>query len=107
MFTGYTERELESGKYYCVPETSLYDRVHLWNMMRDHLDFAIMGRYNRAKASIGSLCSSRNQILRLFSDRYAANDFGPPQVEVFIAADGVARVTGFPIFGSPADSNKL
>lgn len=102
MFTGYTEPELNQGRFFCIPETIPAERIRLWHKIGEHLDFAIMGRYNRARPSTHTLCSSRNQILRLFSERYTRSDFGPPEVEVLITSDGVARVTGFPILGSPA-----
>ena len=102
MFTGYTERELDEGKFSSVPEALATDAISLWHTIRRLLDFAIMGRYNQTQASSTSLCSSRNQILRLFSDRYTRDDFGPQEVEVIIAEDGLARISGFPVLGIPA-----
>ena len=34
-----------------------------------------MGRYNKGQTSSDGLCSSRNQLLRLFSTRYQEPDF--------------------------------
>lgn len=102
MFTGYTERELEQGRFLCLPEAAKPDRIRLWHAVRDLLDFAIMGRYNQAQPASGSLCSSRNQVLRLFSDRYTRDDFGPQEMEVVIAESGLAQITGFPVLGIPA-----
>ena len=101
MFTGYTERELDEGKFSSVPEALATEAISLWHTIRCLLDFAIMGRYNQAQASSASLCSSRNQILRLFSDRYTRDDFGAQEVEVIIAEDGLAQITGFPVLGIP------
>ena len=102
MFTGYTERELDQGTFFCKPEATGTTRIRLWQTIRGHLDFAIMGRYNPAQASRESICSSRNQVLRLFSDRHTIDDFGPPEVEIIIAEDGRTRITGFPVLGIPA-----
>ena len=102
MFTGYTERELEQGRFSCLPEAGKPDRFRLWHAIRSLLDFAIMGRYNQAQPASGSLCSSRNQVLRLYSDRYSRDDFGPQELEVVIAEDGLVQITGFPVLGLPA-----
>jgi len=102
MFTGYTKRELDQGAFFCRPGAPGIARIRLWQTIRGHLDFAIMGRYNRAQASHESICSSRNQVLRLFSDRYTIDDFGPPEVEVIIAEDGRTQITRFPVLGAPA-----
>ena len=102
MFTGYTERELEQGRFSCLPEAGKPNRVRLWHVIRSLLDFSIMGRYNQAQPASGSLCSSRNQVLRLYSDRYSRDDFGPQELEVVIAEDGLVQITGFPVLGLPA-----
>jgi hypothetical protein len=43
--------------------------------------------------------SSRNQQLRLFSDRYNQLDFEDQAVEVSIGPDGLTQITGFPTLG--------
>jgi hypothetical protein len=49
--------------------------------LRGRLDFAVMGRYRRLQPAAEGLCSSRNQRLRLFSDRYTVADFCHVQTE--------------------------
>jgi anaerobic ribonucleoside-triphosphate reductase activating protein len=102
MFTGYTETELDSGRYATRPSTSPADRQRLWEVVRGYLDFAVMGRYDRTQPGTAPLRTSRNQQLVLFSRRYEERDFREQIVEVAIAGDGKAVVTGFPILGSPA-----
>ena len=67
-----------------------------------HLDFAVMGRYDRLQPSDAPMCSSANQVLRLFSARHTEMDFSVQTVEITIAADGLTRTTGFPTLGNPA-----
>ena len=102
MFTGYTEAELDSGRYATRPSTSPAEKQRRWEVVRGYLDFAVMGRYDRTKPATAPLRTSRNQQLVLFSQRYEERDFREQIVEVAIAADGKAVITGFPILGSPA-----
>lgn len=102
MFTGYTEAELDSGRYATRPSTSPAEKQRLWQVVRDYLDFAVMGRYDRTQPGTAPLRTSRNQQLVLFSQRYEERDFREQIVEVAIAGDGKAVITGFPILGSPA-----
>jgi anaerobic ribonucleoside-triphosphate reductase activating protein len=101
LFTGYTERELDTGRYFCISGHTEGERQCLWRQIRERLDFAVMGRYNRLQPSAEGLCSSRNQRLRLFSHRYTMADFGSLQTEVVISDDGLTQITGFPILGEP------
>jgi anaerobic ribonucleoside-triphosphate reductase activating protein len=101
LFTGYTERELDSGRYSCVSRESAEERRDLWCRIRSRLDFAVMGRYNQHRAASAPLCSSGNQRLRLFSGRYKRRDFAPLQMEITIVDSGLVRLTGFPILGNP------
>jgi anaerobic ribonucleoside-triphosphate reductase activating protein len=102
MFTGYTEAELDSGRYATRPSTSPAEKQRLWEVVRGCLDFAVMGRYDRTQPGAAPLRTTRNQRLVLFSRRYEERDFREQIVEVAIAGDGKAVMTGFPILGSPA-----
>ena len=101
LFSGYTERELASGRYFCVSPQTIEERRDLWYRIRQHLDFAVMGRYNQRQPASAPLCSSGNQRLRLLSGRYEMRDFAPLQMEITISDGGLAQLTGFPILGDP------
>lgn len=102
MFSGYTECELDEGRFsvWCH-ELEAQDKRSLWEAIRAHLDFAVLGRFNFLQPSTAPLRSSRNQVLRLLSNRYTEADFGEQLVEVSIHDDGRAEVTGFPVPGLP------
>jgi anaerobic ribonucleoside-triphosphate reductase activating protein len=102
IFTGYSEAELETGRYFTRHVVDPDRRRALWRSIHGQLDFAVMGRYNRLQPSHAPMCSSANQVLRLFSARYTETDFAPQTVEITIAADGLSRITGFPTLGDPA-----
>jgi anaerobic ribonucleoside-triphosphate reductase activating protein len=101
MFTGYSEKELETGQYFTRRGVDQDRRRTLWRSIRDQLDFAVMGRYNRLQPSHAPMRTSANQVLRLFSSRYSESEFGEQMVEITIAADGLTRTTGFPTLGNP------
>lgn len=88
LYSGYTEREL--------------DAAAIWHDVRQHLDFAVLGRFVAARPSPLPLRTSANQALRLFSDRYREEDFQPQECEVQIMQEGLVQITGFPLAGSPA-----
>lgn len=109
MFTGYSLKELESGKWeyndrwrgitypvsinpYMVKGSNQY-----WSNLQEKIDFAVMGRYNRLSPVNEPLVTSSNQELKLFSDRYKKEDFPPQAVEVFLNDDGLVQITGFPV----------
>lgn len=110
MFTGYTEEELEAGGYLTSPRLLFGSseraeqraRHNAWRRIRTHLDFAVMGRYDRTQPIQDALRTSANQQLHLFSGRYSEADFSPLSVEIQIEEGGAAVVTGFPIRGLPA-----
>ena len=52
-----------------------------------------------AQPCSGPLVSSRNQQLRLFSDRYNQLDFEDQAVGISIGPDGLTQITGFPTLG--------
>ena len=102
MFSGYAEHELAEGQYWVWGDGSSEPyRKSLWQEIRASLDFAILGRFNQAQPSSLPLRTSRNQVLRLFSDRYTPADFSEELIEVSIHEGGRAEVTGFPILGLP------
>jgi anaerobic ribonucleoside-triphosphate reductase activating protein len=102
MFSGYTECELNEGRYriwHCPLE--IEEKRSLWSAIRARMDFAVLGRFNHLQPGDAPLRSSRNQVLRLFSSRYTEADFGEQSVEVSIHEDGRAELTGFPLLGVP------
>jgi anaerobic ribonucleoside-triphosphate reductase activating protein len=102
MFSGYAERELDQGLWTIWRrDLGALQKVELWRAIRAHLDFAVFGRFNHLEPGNAPLRSSRNQVLRLFSNRYTEADFGEQSVEVSIHEDGRSEVTGFPILGVP------
>jgi anaerobic ribonucleoside-triphosphate reductase activating protein len=101
MYSGYTLRELECGRYWTRPETTPRVRQQHWLRISSYLDFAVLGRYVAARPSTRPLRSSANQELVLFTGRYREQDFAPQEVEVHIQAQGLVQVTGFPVAGLP------
>ncbi len=102
MFSGYAELELDQGQYWIWGDRSSDQRrKRLWQCIRAFLDFAILGRFNQAQPSNMPLRTSRNQVLRLFSDRYTPADFSEQLTEVSIKEGGLVEVTGFPTLGLP------
>ncbi|MGH9453382.1 MAG: 4Fe-4S single cluster domain-containing protein, partial [Terriglobia bacterium] len=101
MFSGYAERELDHGRYWIRKPLSVSDKQLLWQEIRARLDFAVLGRFNESQPSRESLVTSRNQDLRLFSNRYSSADFIEQSVEVSIDESGLTHVTGFPVLGLP------
>jgi hypothetical protein len=100
LFSGYSEHELEQGRFRCELECEFSDKCALWERVRSQLDFAVLGRYNRQQPAADPLITSRNQRLRFYSNRYTLADFAPQSVEVTIDASGLTQSTGFPVLGS-------
>jgi hypothetical protein len=61
----------------------------------------ILGRFNQAQPSSLPLRTSRNQVLRLFTDSYTPADFSEQLTEVSIHESGQVEITGFPTLGLP------
>ena len=102
LFSGYGEIELVMGDYWIRGHNhSEPDRRRLWEEIRAHLDFAVLGRFNETQPSGLPLRTSRSQALRMLTSRYGVKDYGPQSVEVTVHPDGRAEVTGFPILGLP------
>jgi anaerobic ribonucleoside-triphosphate reductase activating protein len=98
LFSGYSEIELDRGLYQGATGSAEQNK-RLWRRIRRQLDFAVLGRYNHQQPSSDPLITSRNQTLRLYSDRYSLADFGPQDVEISIDATGLTQITGFPVRG--------
>ena len=101
LYSGYSEQELASGRYWCRTELPRVARQELWNSIQRHLDFAVLGRYVADRPSALPLRTSANQRLKLFSDRYCEQDFQPQEIEVHLGESGLVQVTGFPVAGTP------
>ena len=69
MYSGYSEEELSSGRYWCRSELTQRAKQDIWRIIRGHLDFAVLGRYVAAQPSTLALRTSANQKLTLFSGR--------------------------------------
>ena len=101
MYSGYAERELESGRFRTRYGIAQEARRRVWEDIKSHLDFAVLGRFVAARPSTLPLRTSANQVLRLFSGRFRVEHFKPLEVEVHIEAAGLVQITGFPLAGSP------
>ena len=102
MYSGYSDPELSSGRYWCRFEVTQRAKQDIWRCIRTHLDFAVLGRYAAGRPSTLALRTSTNQMLMLLSGRYREPDFEPQEVEIHIGSQGVVQVTGFPTAGIPA-----
>lgn len=101
LYSGYSEEELKSGRYWCRSGLALHSKQDIWKRIAGFLDFAVLGRYVAARPSALPLRTSTNQKLVLFSDRYREQDFEQQEVEIHIGAQGLVQVTGFPLAGLP------
>lgn len=100
-FTGYTMKELVSGRWKWLHLPSMrWERgsPELFKRIRECLDFAVMGRFIRGLIDSQSpLCGSTNQRVAFFTGRYSQADLEPQAYEVLISADGEqVTTTGFP-----------
>lgn len=101
MYSGYTEPELDSGRFWTRHGIAQEARRRIWADIKQYLDFAVLGRFVAARPTTLPLRTSANQILRLFGDRYREEHFKPLEFEVHIEAQGFVQITGFPLAGSP------
>ena len=102
MYSGYTERELENGRFWTSCGDGHETRCQHWIDIKQHLDFAVLARFVAARPCKLPLRTSANQALRLFSDRYSEDQFNSLEVEVNIEPQGLTQITGFPLSGLPA-----
>jgi anaerobic ribonucleoside-triphosphate reductase activating protein len=100
MFTGYTTKELELGKFkWKSTETGDWKRgsPELWNEIKSMLDWAVLGRYNQTVKSVNDpLRGSLNQEVIFYTNRYSEANLQPQMVEVQIDEDALVQITGFP-----------
>jgi anaerobic ribonucleoside-triphosphate reductase activating protein len=101
MYSGYTERELDSGRFWTRYGIAQEARRRVWADIKQELDFAVLGRFVAARPSTLPLRTSANQVLRLFSDRHREEHFKALEFEVHIEAQGLVQITGFPLAGLP------
>jgi anaerobic ribonucleoside-triphosphate reductase activating protein len=101
MYSGYTERELDCGRFWTRDGNAQEARRRIWEDMNQHLDFAVLGRFVAARPSKLPMRTSANHALRLFGDRYREEHFKPLEFEVHIEAQGLVWITGFPLAGLP------
>ena len=101
MYSGYTERELETGRFWAHDGIREEVKRRVWADIEQQLDFAVLGRFVAARSSQRPMRTSANQVLRLFSDRYREEHFKPLEFEVNIESAGLVQITGFPLAGLP------
>lgn len=101
IYSGYTEHELDSGRFWTRDGIAQEARRHVWEDIKQHLDFAVLGRFVAARPSQHPMRTSANQVLRLFSNRYREEHFKPLEFEVNIESAGLVQITGFPLAGLP------
>jgi anaerobic ribonucleoside-triphosphate reductase activating protein len=101
MYSGYTERELDCGRFWTRYGIAQEARRRIWEDIKQHLDFAVLGRFVAARPSKFPMLTSANQALRLFSGRYREEHFKPLEFEVHIEVQGLVQITGFPLAGLP------
>ena len=101
IYSGYTERELDSGRFWTRYGIAQEARRRVWTDIKQNLDFAVLGRFVAARPSKFPLRTSANQVLRLFGGRYREEHFKPLEFEVHIEAQGLVQITGFPLAGVP------
>ena len=101
IYSGYTERELDSGRFWTRCGIAQEARRRVWADIKQELDFAVLGRFVAARPSKFPMRTSANQVLRIFGDRYRVEHFKPLEFEVHIEAQGLVRITGFPLAGLP------
>ena len=97
LFSGYTESELARGAVLSHDGHLPSHQADLWSAIRQHLDFAVLGRFNRHRLSHQPLVTSPNQALLLLTDRHSTSDFSPLSVEFTIDSQGTTQITGFPV----------
>jgi anaerobic ribonucleoside-triphosphate reductase activating protein len=101
MYSGYTESELDSGRFWTWYGLTQEARRQVWADIKPYLDFAVLGRFVASRPSRLPLRTSANQALRLFSGRYREEHFKPLEFEVHIEPEGLVHITGFPLSGLP------
>jgi anaerobic ribonucleoside-triphosphate reductase activating protein len=101
IYSGYSLRDLEAGRYWTRCELPPEAKQDLWADLKSELDFAVLGRFVATRRTALPLRTSANQELRLFTGRYVQDDFDALETEVHVSAEGLVQVTGFPVDGLP------
>ncbi len=101
MYSGYTQQELDSGRFWTRYGIAQEARRRVWADIKLHLDFAVLGRFVASRPNQLPMRTSANQVLRLFSGRYREEHFRPLEFEVHIESEGLIQITGFPLAGLP------
>lgn len=101
VFSGYTVHELADGQWHWKASDNdgwIKGDHGLFEAIKEFLDFGIFGRFRQAMACNDKpLCSSRNQDVVFFSNRYSSCDLAPQGYEVTIGGKGESCIiTGFP-----------
>lgn len=101
IYTGYTNKELENGtfKWMSASDDADWQRgsKQLWAAIKEHLDFAVTGRYVESMACHDEpLRGSRNQDVVFYTDRYKVSDLPTQLAEVNIDTDAFIQITGYP-----------
>lgn len=100
IYTGYSKKELENGSFkWKSADDADWQRgsKQLWTAIKEHIDFAVTGRYVESMACHDEpLRGSRNQEVLFFTDKYSDNDLSPQIAEVTISDDSLVQITGFP-----------
>ena len=100
LFSGYSEAELNRGAFRSFTGATDKEKSPLWQRVVQTLDFAVLGRYNASLPSENSMVTSKNQRLRVYSNRHSFADFAPQLVEVTVDDLGLTQITGFPVNGA-------
>lgn len=110
MYTGYTLGELQEGRWKwksALDDSWVRGTADLWLKVKEHLDFAILGRYNQlVQVTDQPLIGSANQKVEFFTDRYSQKDLSQQVIE-FTISPGKITTTGFPVGISEKLDEKL
>ena len=96
MYSGYTERELDSGNFWTRYGIAQEARSRIWEDIKQLLDFAVLGRFVASRPTQLPMRPSAQQVLRPFSGRYGGEQFKSLEFEVHMEAGGATRLPGHP-----------
>jgi len=100
MYTGYNKKELENGTFkWQSAEDADWVRgsKQLWAAVKQHLDFAVVGRYIESMACHDEpLRGSANQEVLFFTERYKETDLPSQFAEISVDGDALVQITGYP-----------
>jgi anaerobic ribonucleoside-triphosphate reductase activating protein len=100
MYTGYSKKELENGTFkWKSAEDADWVRgsKQLWQEIKKHLDFAVVGRYVESMACHDEpLRGSRNQEVLFYTTKYSEASLSQQTAEITVGEDGLIQITGYP-----------